>query len=509
LLRYGIQNDYWVTYIDSINSLPYIGNWTQVGLDIDGEAANDQSGYSVAMSADGKTIAIGALFNDGNGNNAGHVRVSTFNSTSGNWTQVGLDIDGEDLFDNSGLSVAMSADGKTVVIGARFSSGSGRLDCGHARVYSINSTSGNWTQVGLDIDGEAAGDQSGSSVAMSADGKTIAIGSISNAGNGNNAGHVRVYSFNPTSGNWTQVGLDIDGEGACDPFGCVLSGWSVAMSTNGNTIAIGARSNDGNGINAGHVRVYSFNSTSGNWTQVGLDVDGEAANDQSGYSVAMSADGKTIAIGAPYNGANGLNAGHVRVLSINSTSRNWTQVGLDIDGEAACDQPGLCDESGWSVAMSADGKTIAAGAPFNGGNGNNAGHVRVYAISSISGNWTQVGLDIDGEAINDRSGYSIAMSADGKTIVVGAPFNDGNGNNAGHVRVYKYETAPTRSPTKTPTKVPTRTPTKTPTTSTNAPESTTTECPNDCGLFGLNFFCPRRGNCNCGFIRRLFHWNGC
>jgi FG-GAP repeat len=485
------------------------------------------------MSADGKTIAIGAPLNKGNGNSAGHVRVYSINSTSGNWLQAGFDINGEAAGDSSGFSIAMSADGKTIAIGAILNDGNGKPDAGHVSVYSINSTSGNWTQVGLDIAGDATGDLSGFSVAMSADGKTIAIGSPYTT---SYSGHVRVYSINSTSGNWLQVGLDIDGDATGD-----LSGYSIDMSADGKTIAIGTTLSDGTGkTDAGRVRVYSLNSMSGKWTQVGFDVDGEAVGDQSGYSVAMSADGKTITIGARFNYGNGKPySGHVRVYSINSTSGDWVQVGLDIDGETAGDQ------SGWSVAMSADGKTIAIGAPFNDGNGRqDCGHVRVYYINSTSGNWRQVGLDIDGEDSTDQSGYSVAMSSDGETIAIGAIGNYGNGNyNAGHVRVYKYE-APTKVPTKTPTTLPTRhptkvptknptisptrrptkvptripttsptkQPTKTPTISTTTPVTTTittTECPNNCGLFGFTFFCPRRRNCNCGFIRRFFHWNGC
>ena len=232
------------------------------------------------------------------------------------------------------------------------------------RVYTL--INGTWTQTGVDIDGEAADDWSGASVAMSGDGSRIAIGAYLNDGNGSDAGHVRVYTL--ISGAWTQTGADIDGEAAGD-----YSGWSVAMSGDGSRIAIGAIANDGNGSNAGHVRVYTL--INGTWTQTGLDIDGEAANDRSGHSVAMSGDGSRIAIGASRNDGNGSNAGHVRVYTlINGT---WTQTGVDIDGEAAG------DESGTSVAMSGDGSRIAIGAYFNDGTGSDAGHVRVYGVPTV------------------------------------------------------------------------------------------------------------------------------
>ena len=63
---------------------------TQIGLDIDGEAADDESGFSVSLSSDGTIVAIGARLNDDNGENSGHVRVYEWDNTS--WTQLGSDI---------------------------------------------------------------------------------------------------------------------------------------------------------------------------------------------------------------------------------------------------------------------------------------------------------------------------------------------------------------------------------------------------------------------------------
>ena len=76
-------------------------SWQQLGADIDGEATNDSSGYSVSFSADSSTVAIGAYGNDGNGSSAGHVRIYQRNSSTNSWEQVGADIDGEAAGDNS------------------------------------------------------------------------------------------------------------------------------------------------------------------------------------------------------------------------------------------------------------------------------------------------------------------------------------------------------------------------------------------------------------------------
>jgi len=399
---------------------------SQVGLAIDGEAAGDWSGQSVAMSGDGTTIAIGAPYNDDNGTNSGHVRVYTRTGTT--WEKIGSDINGEAAGDGSGYSVAMSRDGTTIAIGAPGNNVTGtRIAAGHVRVYTL--TNGSWTKTGDDIDGEAAFDQSGYSVAMSEDGTRIAIGANLNDGeNRENSGHVRVYTL--TNGSWTKTGSDIDGEAAGDG-----SGYSVAMSRDGTTIAIGAPYNStGTRFAAGHVRVYTL--TNGSWTKTGDDIDGEAAFDQSGYSVAMSEDGTRIAIGAPLNddNDNSNNCGHVRIYTLNGAG--WERRGDDINGQAGGDW------SGRSVAMSADGTRIAIGGLINVLYGTDKGRVRIYIWDGTT--WEKTGDDIDGEAVGDFFGGSIAMSRSGKRIAIGATENDNNnGINSGHVRVYAILSSPT------------------------------------------------------------------
>jgi hypothetical protein len=396
--------------------ISYGNIWNLLGQDIDGEAAFDFSGTTVSLSADGTIVAIGAPSNDGNGNVSGHVRVYKWNGTI--WTQLGQDINGEAANDYSGTSVSLSADGTIVAIGAYGNSS----NSGHVRVYKWNGTI--WTQLGQDIDGEAAFDNSGHSVSLSADGTIVAIGAPGNNENGIDSGHVRVYKWNGTI--WTQLGSDIDGEAAAYDN----SGTSVSLSADGTIVAIGAPNNDGNVSNSGHVRVYKWNGTI--WTQLGQDIDGEAANDFSGRSVSLSADGTIVAIGAPSNDGNGSNSGHVRVYKWNGTI--WTQLGQDINGEAAF------DFSGTSVSLSADGTIVAIGASNNDGNGSYNGHVRVYKWNGTI--WSQLGQDINGEAANDSSGTSVSLSADGTIVAIGAPSNDGNGSNSGnsgHVRVYKID----------------------------------------------------------------------
>ena len=383
---------------------------TQIGTDIDGEAASDQLGRSVSLSSDGSILAIGATDNDGNGYGSGHVRI--YKNDNGTWTQIGNDIDGEAAGDNSGSSVSLSSDGSILAIGARNNDGSGS-DSGHVRVYK--NMSGVWTQIGADIDGGAAYEWSGKSVSLSSDGNTVAIGAYGDKF-GVDPGHVSVYEN--ISDVWTQIGADIYGEVAYD-----WSGYSVSLSSDGSMVAIGAPANDGGASGSGHVRVYQ--NVSGVWTQIGIDIDGEAANDGSGYSVSLSSDGIVLAIGAISNDGNGDSSGHVRVYQ--NISGVWTQIGSDIDGEATSDL------SGWSVSLSFDGNTVAIGAPSNSGNGDASGHVRIY--KNILGVWTQMGTDIDGEAAIDHSGSSVSLSADGSTVAIGAPLEFESAS-AGYVRVY-------------------------------------------------------------------------
>ena len=86
-----------------------------------------------------------------------------------------------------------------------------------------------------------------------------------------------------------------------------------------------------------------------------------------------------------------------------SASREWSQLGQDIDGENAHDR------SGESVSLSENGFTVAIGAHGNDGNRHRAGHVRVYQYYSFSGKWSQVGQDLDGENDNDYSGESVSL----------------------------------------------------------------------------------------------------
>ncbi len=333
------------------------GTWTQQGSDIVGEGNNDNSSFSLAISDDGSIVAIGALYNNAGGSSRGHVRV--FQLISGTWTQLGSDIDGTINGGLFGYSISLSNDGLTLAIGVA-SDGSG-IQTGIVKVFKY--ISGTWSQQGSNINGESNYDQSGRSVALNGAGNIVAIGSHFNAGNGSNSGHTRIYQL--ISGTWTQLGSDIDGEAANDQ-----SSYSVSINDSGDIVAIGAPYNDGNGSNSGHTRVYKY--ISGTWTQLGADIDGEAANDESGTSVSLSKSGLILAIGAPNNSGGGSERGHVRIYKNVGTS--WVQITSDIDGEANSDR------SGTAVSLNSDGSTISIGAPFNHAGGFLKGHTRIYKL---------------------------------------------------------------------------------------------------------------------------------
>jgi len=270
-----------------------------------------------------------------------------------------------------------------------------------------------WTQIGDDIDGEAAGDYSGRSVALSSTGNRVAIGAPRNSGNGSWAGHVRVFDWNGTT--WIQVGNDIDGEAAGD-----LSGSSIALSSDGNRLVIGAPANN---TFAGHVRVYDWDGV--DWTQTGADIDGDAENDWAGESVALSSDGSRLAVAIVGNDGGGVGAGCVRVYDWDGF--NWVPTGGNLYGERASDGFGA------SVSLSSDGNHLAVGATDNSDSGDHVGSVRVYYL--WEDRWLQVGADIDGKDPSELSGYSVALSSDGRILAIGAHYNSGI---TGSVRVYTW-----------------------------------------------------------------------
>ena len=443
----NIKSKFLVTII-LLFSISILNAQVQIGADINGTSAGDELGTSIDLSEDGNIIAIGAPGNDANGTDSGQVQVYQLQNDS--WIQLGLDLGGAFTGDQSGKIISLSSDGSIIAIGAPNNDGNG-TDSGHVRVYQFQTN--NWVQLGSDIEGELAGDGFGSSVSLSSDGSIMAIGAPFNNGNGEDSGGVRMYQYQTDS--WVQLGSDIDGELAGDEFGS-----SISLSSDGSIVAAGAPFNDGNGADSGHVRAYQYQTDS--WVQLGIEIDGESAEDKSGSSIRLSSNGNLIVIGAPHNDGNGTDSGHVREYEYQFDT--WVQTGSDVDGESAG------DGFGSSISSSSDDKVFVIGASSNDLNGIASGYSRVYQDSYFpdwhyncypvydywgyylyddcfweyyssytTDNWQHI-LDIEGESEGDESGSSISISSDGNIVAISAPFNDGAGVDSGHVRIYDIST---------------------------------------------------------------------
>lgn len=211
----------------------------------------------------------------------------------------------------------------------------------------------------------------------------------------------------------------------CDAFGA-----PTRISANGNRFAAAGHKNDSNGADAGHARVFEYDSTSNTWIQIGNAIKGAAANDKAGLHTALSIsdDGSIVAFGASFNDANGLvDSGHVRIFELSDT--NWVQRGQELTGQAAGDEFGM-------LSLSSDGNTVAIGARFHDSNGlSNAGRVVIYRFNGSS--WLQLGRNLDGHSSGIEFSR-VAISGDGESVLIGAPLDDTNGVDSGSAQVYSY-----------------------------------------------------------------------
>ncbi|EAZ95225.1 hypothetical protein FBBAL38_09559 [Flavobacteria bacterium BAL38] len=403
-----------ITFLFLFTSFISFAQWNQLGADIDGLVANEQSGTSNDLNADGTVLIVGAPRAMDNGIMTGKARVYEWNGT--NWTQRGDDLIGSNQGDVFGEAVSISSDGNTIAVGApgflnpSYLSPTGPM--GYTRIFEWNGTS--WIQKGTDINGEAPNDVAGSSISLNTNGNRIAIGASSNDGvNGSSSGHCRIYEWNGSS--WNQLGSDIDGEAANDFSG------SVSINATGTIVAIGASGNDAGGTNTGQVRVYEWNGSS--WIQKGTDIDSDNTNASFGYTISLDTSGNTFIAGG-YSFVNGA-LGFVKVFSWDGT--DWIQKGETILGSTGSDFLGT------AVDISQDGSIIAASSLtlVN-------GYVRVFKF--IGSSWVQEGTDVLGEANGDQLGRSISLNGNGSILAAGTPYNDGNGTSAGHVRVYENAT---------------------------------------------------------------------
>jgi hypothetical protein len=316
---------------------------------------------------------------------------------------------GDGADDSLGHSITMNDDGTRFAVSSISKSGTND-GSGYVKVFQYNGST--WTQLGATLLGtnlpgtDNVNDYYGQSISMSSDGSRLAIGAP-NYDVGNNNGLVRIWEWNGTS--WTQLGTDIIGTTDYEALG-----YSVSMSSDGSRVAIGAKGKTTT-TQTGQTQVWEWNGTS--WTQLGNGIDGEATNDQSGYSVSLSSDGSRLAIGAPNNnGEGGTYVGHVRVWDWDGTS--WNKIGQDIDGYI--DR----EFSGKILSMSGDGRLIAINEELT-------NSVRVWELDE-----SEVWNNIKTFTFDYVNG-SVSFSGDGSRLAIGNYAY--GGNTSGQLFVYEYQ----------------------------------------------------------------------
>jgi hypothetical protein len=202
-------------------------------------------------------------------------------------------------------------------------------------------------------------------------------------------------------------GQVLHGENTGDIFG-----WSTDLSEDGLTLAVGSILNDNtNGLNSGSVRVYTRSNPDEAWVQKGVDIDGEAAQDYSGWSITLSADGDRLVVGAVFNDdSGGVNTGHVRIYDWNAGTSQWALY-HEIVGSTSG------DFFGYSVSLSKDKTRLAVGAPYG---LDERGFVSVYYDDGTT--WQHI-ANVNDSSLLDKSqfGKRLALNDDGSRLTLSAP----------------------------------------------------------------------------------------
>ena len=207
-----------------------------------------------------------------------------------------------------------------------------------------------WNQLGLDISNEPPLINNNKKVAVSNDGKVVALSSSSHSDISKGRIYVYELSYNQTSYIWRQLGLSSEilvGLSNDDQFG-----WDIALSSNGRVVAGSSIVSDASGINCGQVRLFEL-SNNNLWTQKGLIINGPRAGSESGYSISLAGNGNRISIGSWKDNSNGTNAGAVRVYDFSANVNDWRQQGQTIAGVSGSFE-------GYATALSLDGQTLAS-----------------------------------------------------------------------------------------------------------------------------------------------------
>ena len=236
--------------IDSSNT-----SYVKFGSDIDGKEGEISFGSTVRMSEDGTTFITSSSYNqigDSGNYTSGNVTVYTINPSNTGYAQFGSDIDDDGVLPNFGLSLSISKNGATFVVGSTGDTGG----AGNVRVYKLDASGLNYKQFGSTISSGAMGDLFGLATSMSGDGNTFIVSApFANNSNISYAGSVRVYQLDASGTNYAPTGPEFFGDSPGlfgDTFGA-----SVSISGDNTTFIVGASFDDnGNVTNSGSVVVF-------------------------------------------------------------------------------------------------------------------------------------------------------------------------------------------------------------------------------------------------------------
>ena len=435
----------------------------------------DRFGFSLALSSDGNTLAVGAINEDSaatgidanqadnSATEAGAVYV--FTRSGGTWSQQAyVKTSNASAGDEFGFSLALSGDSNTLAVGAPLEDSGATGINGHqadnsaaeaGAVYVFTRSGGTWSQQAyVKASNTGGGDRFGSSVALSSDGNTLAVGARNEASatTGVNrdetdnaaAGAGAVYLFTRSSGTWSQQSyIKSSNTGASDGFAV-----SLALSGDGNMLVVGAPFEDSaaTGVNGNQTdnsaeragAVYVFQRSGGTWSQQAyVKASNTEANDEFGVHMALSGDGSTLAVGAAgeFSAARGINgnqadnsaAGAGAAYVFTRGGGTWSQQAY----VKASNARGF-DEFGISVALSRDGNTLTVGAFGEQGAGVGVNGSQTYSadfpdagaayiFTRSGGTWSQQAyVKASNTGPFDEFGVRVALSADGKALAVGA-----------------------------------------------------------------------------------------
>jgi trimeric autotransporter adhesin len=342
-----------------------------------------------------------------------------------------------DLF---GRNVAVSSDGNTMAIGA---AGDDLQDDDSGAVYVFVREGAQWQQQAYVKAGLNArtGDGFGGALALSADGNTLAVGAIgedSSTGGVVEAEQPAGEAGRPNSGaayvflrEGTQWRAQMKFK-AANPFPNGRFGIALALSANGNRLAVGSsKVNDNSG------GVALFERIGNGWVVSGPALLGQPTDNGFGTALALSADGITLAVGAPREGVNLGRAGGAYVYV--ETAGSWAQQTLL--SPPASDALGTeGDGFGSALSLSSDGNTLAVGAPtdillssaIGPAMPNDAGLPTSRSVGAVhvfqrsNGEWDpQAYIKATNSGTDFQFGSSVSLSSDGSMLAIGAPGESG------------------------------------------------------------------------------------